>query len=141
MNSETGSPPNSMTYKVIPSAKFTRNLKALKKQYKSKRAAHSLITCIGDIVEALTSQPQPDGSRLEPWPNIHYPDWEFRKLIFPVPERSGASGEGRLMYLVNQQRLLILLVWLYTHEDFKKRPPEKDLKTLMRELLDDTENS
>ena len=141
MNSETGSPPNNVGYKVIPSAKFTRNLKALKKQYKSKRAAQPFIDCIGDIVEALSQNPYPDASRLEPWPNISYPSWEFRKLIFSVPGRSGASGEGRLMYLVNQQRLLILLIWLYTHEDFKKRPPDKDLKTLMRELLDDIENS
>jgi hypothetical protein len=136
MNSENGSP----TYKVVPSAKFTRNVKVLKQQYKSKRAAQSFIDCIADIAKALALHPQLEGSRLEPWPNLNYPDWEFRKLIFLVPERSGASGEGRLMYLVNQQQRLIRLVWLYTHEEFKKRPPDKDLKTLMRELLDNTED-
>lgn len=139
MTLENGSP----RYRVVPSDKFTRALKSLKKSYKSEREAQVFINAIGDIVEALTCQPRSDSSRLEPWPaNLNSPeDWEFRKLVFVVPRRKGASGEGRLMYLVNDQRLVIRLVWLYTHEEFKKRPPDKDLKTLMRELLDNPENS
>ncbi|MEM9121024.1 MAG: type II toxin-antitoxin system RelE/ParE family toxin [Cyanobacteria bacterium P01_F01_bin.56] len=139
MTSENGSP----RYRVIPSDKFARALKTLKKSYKSKREAQAFADAIGDIVDNLIDQPRPDSSRLEPWPaNLASPnDWEFRKLVFPIPARKGASGEGRLMYLVNDQRLLVRLVWLYTHEEFKKRPPEKDLKTLMRELLDDPESS
>ena len=139
MTSENGSP----RYRVVPSDKFTRALKTLKKSYKSQRETKVFTDVIGDIVKALTHQPRPDSSRLEPWPaNLNSPDdCEFRKLVFSVPGRKGASGEGRLMYLVNDQRLIIQLVWLYTHEEFKKRPPDKDLKTLMRELLDDTENS
>ncbi|NET39624.1 MAG: hypothetical protein F6K19_47965 [Cyanothece sp. SIO1E1] len=139
MTSENGSP----RYRVVPSDKFVRALETLKKSYKSKREAQAFTDAIGDIVEALTHQPRLDSSRLEPWPaNLNSPeDWEFRKLVFPVPRRKGASGEGRLMYLVNDQCLIIRLVWLYTHEEFKKRPPDKDLKTLMRELLDDPENS
>ncbi|MEM9006862.1 MAG: hypothetical protein AAGE59_25460 [Cyanobacteria bacterium P01_F01_bin.86] len=139
MTSENGS----ARYRLVPSDKFARSLKTLKKSYKSKREAQTFADVIGDIVEVLTHQPRPDSSRLEPWPaNLTSPDdWEFRKLVFLVPGRKGASGEGRLMYLVNDQQLVIRLIWLYTHEDFKKRPPEKDLKTLMRELLDDTEGS
>ena len=139
MTSENGSP----RYRVVPSDKFVRALKILKKTYKSKRETQIFTDEIASIVEVLTYHPRPDSSRLEPWPaNLNSPDdWEFRKLVFPVPGRKGASGEGRLMYLVNDQRLVLRLVWLYTHEEFKKRPPDKDLKSLMRELLDDPESS
>lgn len=134
MNLENGSP----NYKVAASAKFTRTIKILKKSYKSKREATAFVDCIGTIVETLTQQPRPDGSRLEPWPvNLQYPEWEFRKLVFPVPGRKGASGEGRLMYLINAEQQTIQLVWLYTHEKYDKRPPDKDLKTLLRDLLDE----
>jgi hypothetical protein len=138
MNSENGLP----KYSISPSAKFTRAVKVLKKSYKSKREAKTFIACIGDIVEGLSQYSQPKNSRREPWPsNLSYSGWEFRKLVFSVPGRSGAAGEGRLMYLVNDHLRIIHLFWLYTHEELEKRPPEKDMKTLMRELLENSENT
>ncbi|MEH2372264.1 MAG: hypothetical protein V7K15_04120, partial [Nostoc sp.] len=40
----------------------------------------------------------------------------------------GASGQIRLMYLVNTTDCVIKLVWIYSHEQFAKRPTEVDLK-------------
>ena len=132
MNSENGSP----SYSIAPSAKFTRAVKVLQKSYKSKREAKAFLECIGDMVDTLSRCPTPQNSRQEPWPsNLSYPAWEFRKLTFSMPGRSGAAGEGRLMYLVNEQLMIIHLFWLYTHEENKKRPPEKDMKILMQEIL------
>lgn len=132
MNLENGS----SSYRIAPSAKFTRAVKGYQKTYKSKREAKAFLDCIGNIVDTLSQSPKPQNSRQEPWPaNLSYPVWEFRKLTFSMPGRSGASGQGRLMYLVNDQLMIICLFWLYTHEENKKRPPDKDMKTLMQELL------
>lgn len=138
MNSENGSP----VFRVIASHKFTRTVKNLKKGYKSKRSEQEFVDCIAGIVEFLTQDPRPDSSRLEPLPKgVDILNWEFRKLMFALPERSGASGEGRLMYLVNYGECLIKLVWIYTHEEFKGRPPEKDLKQMLQELLEEQDNA
>jgi hypothetical protein len=47
----------------------------------------------------------------------------------------GASGQVRLMYLVNQNDCVIKLVWIYNHEQFAKRPADKDLKSVIQEIL------
>ena len=93
--------------------------------------------CLAAIVDALTKNSRLEASRLEPIPKgVEISnDQEFRKLVFPMPGRSGASGEGRLMYLVNYNDYLIKLVWIYTHEEFASRPPEKDLKQLLQNIL------
>lgn len=133
MSSETGSP----AFNVIPSGKFTRTSKLLKKRYKGSIAKQDFVNCITGIVESLANNPRLSNSRLEPWPkNVYNPDWEFRKIQFAMPGLSGASGEGRLMYLVNYNQCLLKLVWLYTHEEFEKRPSEKDLQQILRELVE-----
>lgn len=121
----------------MPSGKFERSVKLLKKSYKSKQDAQTFVAVVTNIVQGLVIEPRPGSSRLEPWPsNLWSDDREFRKLVFILPGRKGASGEGRLMYLIDDARQIIHLVWIYTHEEFKKRPPDKDLKGIMQELLD-----
>ncbi|EHC18054.1 hypothetical protein [Fischerella thermalis] len=48
----------------------------------------------------------------------------------------GASGQVRLMYLVNNIDCVIKLVWIYNHEQFVKRPAGKDLKSVIKEILE-----
>jgi len=43
------------------------------------------------------------------------------------------------MYLVNHTQYVIKLVWLYTHSEFPKRPPDKSLKQLLQELMESQE--
>lgn len=44
------------------------------------------------------------------------------------------------MYLVNRTQGIIKLVWLYTtHSEFEKRPPDKNLKQLLQELVESQE--
>jgi len=45
------------------------------------------------------------------------------------------------MYLLSDTLKLIKLVWIYTHEEFQKRPPDRDLKGIMQELLDAQDES
>ncbi|MBZ8181583.1 hypothetical protein [Oscillatoria salina] len=56
-----------------------------------------------------------------------------------MPNLQGASEQGRLIYLVNQNERMIVLVWIYTHEEFAKRPPDKTLKQILQEILDSNE--
>ncbi|MEA5471498.1 hypothetical protein [Spirulina sp. 06S082] len=35
------------------------------------------------------------------------------------------------MYLVDREKCEIELVWIYTHEEFPKRPSDKDLKQIL----------
>lgn len=53
----------------------------------------------------------------------------------------GASGQVRLMYLVNADKYIIKLVWVYNHEQYEKRPAEKDLKNVIQEILENTEDT
>ena len=43
------------------------------------------------------------------------------------------------MYWVSYENNLITLLWIYTHEDFKGRPADQDLKQVLRDALDESE--
>ena len=60
---------------------------------------------------------------------------EFRKLRFAIPDLRGASGQGRLMYLINSTQHKIILVWIYTHEEFAGRPDDKSLKVSLQDAI------
>jgi mRNA-degrading endonuclease RelE of RelBE toxin-antitoxin system len=129
-------------FRVQPLPKFERSAKVLKKGFKSKRQQQQFVDAVTELIRALVQEPRHPDSRLEPIPKgVEVPEgWEFRKLVFDVPGSAGAAGEGRLVYLVNDRDGLIKLLWLYTHEEFKGRPPDKDLKQVLQEgLEEDTE--
>lgn len=73
----------------------------------------------------------------EPWPPKAAEDGqEFRKIYFRMPRLQGAAREGRLMYLVHHAERTVVLLWVYTHAEYEKRPPAQDLATLIRETRD-----
>nr|WP_236117262.1 hypothetical protein [Hassalia byssoidea] len=74
----------------------------------------------------------PINSRNEPLPGkIQLPEgWTFHKLELKVGR--GASRQIRLMYLVNTSDCVIKLVWIYNHQQFEKRPADKDLKSVIK---------
>jgi hypothetical protein len=55
--------------------------------------------------------------------------WTFHKLEIWVAK--GASGQVRLMYLVNEDAQVLKLLWIYNHEQFTKRPEERDLSDVI----------
>jgi hypothetical protein len=87
-------------FSVQPTPKFERSAKILKKSFKSKRQEQTFVDCVTAIVQSLVQEPRDPDSRLEPIPKgLNVPEnGEFRKLVFQVPGKSGAAGEGRLMY-------------------------------------------
>jgi mRNA-degrading endonuclease YafQ of YafQ-DinJ toxin-antitoxin module len=123
----TGSNP----FSIEPSENFQRSFKKLAKSYRS-----DFVERISEILETLIDDPYPRNSRQEPLPgNLRLPeDWTFHKMEVKVGK--GASGQVRLMYLVNESTLTIRLVWLYTHEQFVKRPADRDLQRVIVEIIE-----
>lgn len=91
---------------------------------------------IGKTLEDLIDDRYPNNSRNEPLPGkTQLPeDWTFHNL--EIRFAKGASGQIRLMYLVNANTCTIRLVWIYSHEQFAKRPADADLKSAIGEILD-----
>jgi hypothetical protein len=123
----TGSTP----FSIEDSENFNRSFKKLAKVHGA-----DFVEIVGGILEDLTEDQYPINSWQEPLPGkIHLPEgWTFHKLEFKVSK--GASGQIRLMYLVNATVCVIKLVWIYSHEQFAKRPADKELKSVIKEILD-----
>ena len=123
----TGSPP----FSIEESEQFKRSFKKLAKVHRT-----SFIALIAQTLEDLIDDQYPNNSRNEPLPSRIQlpPGWTFHKLEIWVAK--GASGQIRLMYLVNAATYTIKLVWIYSHEQFAKRPADSDLKSVITEILD-----
>lgn len=121
----------STPFSIEESENFKRSFKKLAKVHGA-----GFVELVAEILEDLIEDQCPINSRNEPLPGkIHLPKgWTFHKLEFRVSK--GASGQIRLMYLVNSAAYVIKLVWIYSHEQFAKRPADKDLKSVIREILD-----
>lgn len=116
---------------IEPSENFKRSFKKLAKIHKGQFS--EIIT---QVLEDLILDQYPINSRREPLPSkLKLPDgWTFHKL--EIKFAKGASGQIRLMYLVNENLCIIRLVWLYSHEQFSKRPTDKDLKNVIQGILE-----
>lgn len=123
----TGSTP----FLIEKSDNFQRSFKKLAKFHGS-----SFVELVAEALENLINDPYPYNSRQEPLPGKIQltPGWTFHKLELRVSQ--GASGQIRLMYLVNASSCIIRLVWIYSHEQFAKRPADRDLKSVIQEILD-----
>jgi mRNA-degrading endonuclease RelE of RelBE toxin-antitoxin system len=108
---------------------FRRSFKKLKKVIKPH------LEKIGDELEGLIINPYPNKSRREPLPGkLKLPEeWTFHKLEIRIAK--GASGQIRIMYLVNETTSTIQLVWIYSHEQFTKRPADGDIQVAISEIL------
>jgi mRNA-degrading endonuclease RelE of RelBE toxin-antitoxin system len=123
----TGSTP----FSIEKSDNFQRSFKKLAKFHGT-----GFVELVAQVLEDLLEDPYPYNSRQEPLPGkIRLPEeWTFHKLELRFSK--GASGQIRLMYLVNANTYTIKLVWIYSHEQFTKRPGDADLKSVIQEILD-----
>jgi mRNA-degrading endonuclease RelE of RelBE toxin-antitoxin system len=123
----------STPFLIEDSENFNRAFKKLAKAYKT---TNTFVDCVEKILEDLIEDPNPTNSWNEPLPSkINLPEgWTFHKLKFKVSQ--GASGQIRLMYLVNATTHIIKLVSIYSHEQFAKRPANQDLKSVISGILD-----
>jgi mRNA-degrading endonuclease RelE of RelBE toxin-antitoxin system len=127
----TGSTP----YSLKKSVNFEKSVQKLVKSYKSKLQKKNFINEISKYLEKLILDPYPSQARSEPLPStlILPEEWRFYKLVIVIAK--GASGQIRIMYLINEQEKIIKLLWIYNHEQFAKRPPDKDIKDTIKELF------
>jgi hypothetical protein len=138
----------SQRFSIKRSGKFESSYKKIKSSYKSDHQREKFNTAFIKLITGLVADPRHPRSRFEPLPsNFQLPTvWEFRKLEFKVVGFRGAAAQGRLMYLVNFEQEFILLVWVYTHEEFRKRPPDGAIKSALKDAIaqlngDETEDS
>ncbi|MGB6301025.1 MAG: hypothetical protein WBF90_33285 [Rivularia sp. (in: cyanobacteria)] len=117
-------------FSIEKTDQFKRTFKKLVKAY-----GDDFFDLVAEILENLIEEQYPINSRQEPLPKkVQLPEgWTFHKLEFKY--RKGASGQIRLMYLVNDMDCIIRLMWIYSHEQFAKRPGDKELKTVLKEAL------
>lgn len=122
----TGSP----LFSLEVSDSFKRSLKKLSKAYKGK-----FVETVTKTLERLIVNPYPPEASDEPLPSRMklLDGWSFHKLRFKIGK--GASGLIRLMYLVNDEERRIKPLWIYSHEQFEKRPPDRDLAKVLKEIL------
>lgn len=95
----------------------------------------SLVERVILILDGLIDDPYPPNSKPERLPGkIKLPDGcTFYKLRFKISK--GNSGQIRLMYFVNQTTFQVIPLWIYTHEQFPKRRPDKDIQSIIIEAL------
>lgn len=123
----------SIPFSIESSEDFARSFKKLAKIHKNTNIFSERVE---KILEDLIEDQNPTNSWNEPLPSkIYLPQgWTFHKLKFKVSQ--GASGQIRLIYLVNTTTYIIKLVWIYSHEQFAKRPADQDLKSVISGILD-----
>ena len=124
----------STLFSIEESEFFRRSLKKLVKA-SGKILAKKLIAFLSDSLENLLDEPYPRNSRCEPLPRkIKLPDdWTFHKLELKLAK--GASGQIRLMYLVSEQKRIIKPLWIYSHEQFAKRPSDRNIADAIKEII------
>lgn len=126
---------------------FKAELASFEKQYyrRKRKLLESFRALLEDIFDGLEINPRNTNppfrrirARLEGWPKgLQREHLELWKLTFPVPGYTGESGQGRLMYLINLQRNLVLPLLIYTHKTHTKRPPEDEIRGKLERHLDE----
>ena len=109
---------------------------------KNRKAATEFTELIAQLVTILSVDPylSPPLGHLEPWPkSINCTDWQLWKLEFKMPQLRGAAEQGRIIYLLNAALKEVVLIWIYTHAEFKKRPSNKLIKKMLLEALESGE--
>lgn len=124
-------------FQLEKTSSFEHSFKILLKTYKSKIQQQEFTQCISSNLKLLTINPYPPKSRFEPLPSKLklLLNWQFHKLV--IKFLKGASGEIRIMYLVNEKEKIIKPIFIYTHQQFAKRPPDKEIRDLLKDNLTD----
>ncbi|NEQ36316.1 MAG: type II toxin-antitoxin system RelE/ParE family toxin [Okeania sp. SIO3I5] len=126
----------STLFSIEKTTNFERSFKKLVKTYKSKSKKQEFIRVISEHLEKLIINPYPQSERHEPLPKgIELPDeCQFYKLVLNIAK--GASGKIRLMYLVWDKKRVINPFWIYNHQQFEKRPPDREIKDVIQETFE-----
>ncbi len=119
-------------YQIEQLERFEISLEKLIKSHyrKNERARNSFLELVNDYISQLRENPSSNSfSEDEGFPKGTYQsDFKFRKIRFRAPELDGAAKKCRFMYVVNETKRVVYLLWIYTHEEFRTRPSDDDLR-------------
>ena len=127
----------SKVYSVKQTPKFERSLRELiRSAFPKSDPPERLMHGLGVIFDLLQSDPRHEAfCRPEPAKHLGVPaGCELWKVRFDLPGVRGALGAARFVYLICEERREVILVWAYSHKQFAKRPPHKDMKKAIREI-------
>ncbi|MGK7942421.1 MAG: type II toxin-antitoxin system RelE/ParE family toxin [Crocosphaera sp.] len=124
-------------FSLEKSEQFERSFKKLIKSYKSQSKKREFKELIAKSLKEMIINPYPTKARSEPLPSglKLSNDWQFYKLV--IVAAKGASGQIRIMYLVNEIDRIIKLLWIYNHQQFQKRPPDKEIREVIKDIFED----
>jgi hypothetical protein len=122
-------------YRLDLTPNFTTWVARLKKTHYKKRLGEQekFDAVLASFYEQFEKAPhQVPSAWKEGWPNkSHDPRFTFYKVDFKMPGLSGGSGQGRIMWLVCDETTTVHVIWVYTHDEFVKRPDDKDLRKVL----------
>ena len=133
-----------VAYRVEPSENFAQTYQAVVATHYGvpalQKALAEFQSVVASYLSAFKNTARPSDSSAEPWPNRQpstaQDGFECRKVRFRMPGLRGSATKGRLIYLVYESSCLIQPVWIYTHEEFDARPPDRDLRDALRDAID-----
>lgn len=133
---------NSGSFQTRRLDNFDKSYKEIVKSHypKNRQDRERFEEQIARFLSLLRSDPHPPPpfGHTEPWPNGSYQEgWELWKLNFDMPGLKGQAKHGRLIYMVDAEEATLYLLWIYTHAKFKGRPPEKSLRQLTQEAVEE----
>jgi hypothetical protein len=131
----------SETFHIRRSENFKRTQQKLVKDHyrKNPKGLENFIELIQKLVMSLSVVPRPNPplGHLEPFPKgSSQQGYELWKLEFNMPQLQGGAKQGRLIYLLNLAQKQVTPLWIYTHAEFKKRPPDRELKRFLLEVIE-----
>jgi hypothetical protein len=127
-------------YQVRILEHFDASLRRLHKTHYSKnpQGKAELNEYLAALVEYIAANPRPRPPNGVPqaWPKrTHQDGWEFWKYYFDLPGLHGDKQQGRLMYVVHTHSCKIFWFWIYSHDRYTKRPPDRDLKRELKAVM------
>ncbi|BAQ63772.1 hypothetical protein [Geminocystis sp. NIES-3709] len=127
----------STLYLLEQTVYFEKSFQKLVKTYKSQDEKIRFSQNISNYLDALIINPYPPQARTEPLPSglKLSQEWRFYKLVIVIAK--GASGQIRIMYLLNEKDKIIKPLWIYSHQQFTKRPPDKEIKQVIQEVFEE----
>jgi hypothetical protein len=119
---------------------FNRDQNQLLKAHyrKDKKSRYVFEQLVESYLDQITAAPYVEsvqyltirgGIENESFPkNAQQEGFNFRKVRFLMPGLTKLARYGRLMYVVYDAEFLIFPISIYTHLEYPKRPPDKELK-------------
>lgn len=130
----------SPAYSLRHADHFEHTYRKLKKSYANSGGAdvESLNDCVAGVLKALRNAPTAREVGCEKYTlptGVSSSAWELWRITFSIPGVKGAARHGRIMYVIHKPTCTVVLFWIYNHQQFEKRPPDKDIRRQLKAIF------